>query len=106
MGAPRTVDCPGRGAKVVRVTVQAIWRGRRGGRVLGFGVGVLALATSLSLLAEAQTLPGAGLIEFLNPVTGATVLAIAMSIQLSRNVARTNRDLELQLEEVRRLSDE
>jgi serine phosphatase RsbU (regulator of sigma subunit) len=94
-------------AEVVRVVVVAWWKGRSGARLIGFGVLALGVAFGLALLRNLGVmpeafLPGHNLIPFASMV----VLIGTMSLYLSREFARTNRELRKQLVEVARLSEE
>jgi serine phosphatase RsbU (regulator of sigma subunit) len=93
--------------EVVRVVVIAWWKRRSGARLIGLGVLALglgfgiALLRNLNLISGALT-PGGNLIPFASMV----VLIASMSLYLSREFARTDRELRRQLVEVARLSEE
>jgi serine phosphatase RsbU (regulator of sigma subunit) len=93
--------------EVVRVVIAALWRGRSGARLIGFGVLALGLGFGIALLRNlgwipAAWTPGGNLIPFASMV----VLIGSMSLYLSREFARTDRELRRQLVEVARLSEE
>ncbi|HEV7239239.1 MAG TPA: 7TM-DISM domain-containing protein [Thermoanaerobaculia bacterium] len=87
--------------EVVRVVVAALWRRRSGARLIGFGVLALGLGFGIALLRNlgwipAAWTPGGNLIPFASMV----VLIGTMSLYLSREFARTDRELRRQLVEV------
>jgi serine phosphatase RsbU (regulator of sigma subunit) len=94
-------------AEVVRVVVVAWWKGRSGARLIGLGVLALAVAFGLALLRNLNLIPES-LLPGHNtiPFTSMVVLIGTMSLYLSREFARTNRELRKQLVEVARLSEE
>lgn len=93
--------------EVIRVTFSA-WRRRLpGARIIGTGAISLGLGFGVTLLRNldivpSHAIPGGNIIPF------ASMLALigSMSIYLSTEFARTNRELQLQLVEVERLSAE
>jgi serine phosphatase RsbU (regulator of sigma subunit) len=93
--------------EVVRVVIAALWRKRSGARLIGFGVLALGLGFGIALLRNLGLLsavytPGGNVIPFASMV----VLIGSMSLYLSREFARTDRELRRQLVEVARLSEE
>jgi serine phosphatase RsbU (regulator of sigma subunit) len=93
--------------EMARVVLMAWWKGRSGARLIGFGVLALSLAFGLALLRNLGVIPQ-DLIPGRNhvPFGSMVVLIGTMSLYLSREFARTNRELRRQLVEVARLSEE
>ena len=93
--------------EVIRVVLVAWWKGKSGARLIGLGVLALAVAFGLALLRNLNLipetiLPGHNFLPFASMV----VLIGTMSLYLSREFARTNRELRKQIVEVARLSEE
>ena len=93
--------------EVMRVVVVALWQKRSGARLIGFGVLALGLGFGIALLRNlgwlpATAIPGGNVIPFASMVA----LIGSMSLYLSREFARTDRELRRQLIEVARLSEE
>lgn len=93
--------------EVVRVVVVALWQRQGGARLIGFGVLALGLGFGITLLRNLGWIspvfaPASNVIPFASMV----VLIGSMSLYLSREFARTDRELRRQLVEVARLSEE
>lgn len=90
------------GADAIRVIWQALRRGQEGARIVFAGVLMFALVP-LRAIAELFVPIGWEVNLILEPLS-ALGLTLSVSIFLARQFARTNRDLEAQLETVRELS--
>lgn len=76
-----------------------------GASIVGIGFLVLAMTVAYEILAGYGIIPTIANIRG-TYVYGALALSVSMSIFLSRRFARTNRDLEIQLQQVRELSEQ
>lgn len=93
--------------EMVRVVLAALWQRRTGARLIGSGVLALGLGFGIALLRNLGWIPiwltpGGNLIPFASMVA----LIGSMSLFLSREFARTDRELRRKLVEVERLSAE
>jgi serine phosphatase RsbU (regulator of sigma subunit) len=93
--------------EMVRVVIAALWQRRSGARLIGSGVLALGLGFGIALMRNLGWIPvwltpGGNLIPFASMVA----LIGSMSLFLSREFARTDRELRRKLVEVERLSAE
>ncbi|MEM9404399.1 MAG: SpoIIE family protein phosphatase [Acidobacteriota bacterium] len=92
--------------EMTRCVLVAIFRGKDGARIVGFGILTLLVGFGSGLLANLGVLPRVGALTFLAPFVSMLVLIVTMSIYLSRRYARTHAELEQQLQRVRELSQQ
>ncbi len=93
-------------AEMVRTVVTALVRREAGAGILGLGIVTLAAGISFGLFASLGILPWSMVTSFLIPSCSVLFLMLTMSIYLSRQFARTSRELSAQLRQVRELSQE
>jgi len=92
--------------EIVRVTVQAIWRRIGGSWIIGVGVLVfIAFFTVISFIILFRGgLVISGIWYSLSIVMAVLSIPVSMSLFLARDFSRTNRNLKIQLEQVKLLS--
>ncbi len=92
-------------AEMIRVVVRAVRLGLEGSWLVGVGMAVLAAAFSYLMLAELGWVFTRGGPAVVVCCLAGVFLAICMSLHLAKGYGETQRDLELQLEKVRALSE-
>lgn len=92
--------------EMLRVVILAIVRRKPGAWIMGIGMACLAFAFLYVLFLDMGFLSTLGGYASELPFFGMLALTGSMSVYLSRNVARTNRDLRDQLLRVQELSEE
>ncbi len=92
--------------EMARCVTLAVLRRTPGARIVGLGILALALGFGAGVLATMGVLPGIPALTFVVPFASVLLLIVSMSVYLSRRYARTQRDLEHQIEQVRLLSED
>ncbi len=90
------------GADALRVIFNAVRTGQDGARIVAVGILIFSTVLVRDALSNFVFLPE--IVHLIVEPLSALGLALAVSIYLARGFARTNRDLEAQLAEVRRLA--
>lgn len=86
-----------------RIIALARWRRKEGAEIIAYGALVLLAGTSQGLFVRMDLIePTWNVNEFF--LLGVGALLLSMSVHLARSIARTNRDLRIQLRQVKELS--
>lgn len=92
--------------EMIRSVAVALWKKKPGAVLLGAGIAALGAGFTVGLLANLGILPRTAVLGTLVPFSSIVVLLVSMSVHLSHQFAKTNRELRAKLMEVERLSEE